>query len=161
MRKLPITKGHFTIVDDDDFERVCIFRWCYYGDGYAARGYRENGKVRIVRLHHMIIGNPRPGFLVDHINGNRLDNRKSNLRFVTNQQNIFNSQKRQLIISGGNSSKYKGVTWMTDSNKWRNRITLGGREFHLGVFESEQEAALAYNQAAIKFYGEYSKLNQL
>jgi len=109
----------------------------------------------------MIIGNPRPGFLVDHINGNRLDNRKSNLRFVTNQQNIFNSQKRQLIISGGNPSKYKGVTWMTDRNKWRSRITLDGREFHLGVFESEQEAALAYNKAAIKFYGEYANLNKI
>ena len=163
MKELILTKGQIAIVDDEDYQRIMIFKWSYHGGefGYAARGIHIDGKIQIIKLHHEIIGRPSKGYEVDHINGNRLDNRRCNLRFVTHQQNAFNAKKHRAVIPGVNPSCYKGVNWRNDRYKWVSRITINGRRLYLGLFPTEREAALAYNQAATQYHGEFANLNKM
>lgn len=161
MIEIPITKGQTAIIDDEDYGKISPFQWCCHGDGYAARGYHENGKVVILKMHHAVFGKPPAGYVIDHINGNKLDNRKCNLRLVTQQQNCFNSKKRIAPVSGKKPSRFKGVGWRENRKKWRSRITFNGKRYYLGQYETEEEAALAYNKAAKSFFGEYAKLNEI
>jgi hypothetical protein len=158
VREIPLTHGKTAIVDDVDFERLGIHHWSCCKAGYAMRGFRDNGKMVYLKMHHAVIGKPPPGYVVDHINGNRLDNRRGNLRFVTFQQNSFNTRKHQVENV---TSRFKGVSYMRDKHKWRSRIMIGGREKHIGLYGTEEEAALAYNEAAKSYFGEYAKLNEI
>ena len=161
MKEIPITKNQIVFVDDEDYEKLTQYSWCYHGDGYAARGYHNNGKLIIEKMHQAVIGKAPDGFVIDHINGNKLDNRKCNLRYVTVQQNCFNRKRRSPVQVGVNPSKYKGVTWRNDRGKWRSNITHCGRRIYLGLYDTEEEAALAYNVAAKEIFGEYAKLNEI
>ena len=102
---------------------------------------------------HNVIMKPSEGFIVDHINGNGLDNRRSNLRIVTRQQNTFNS------VHKGGTSKYKGVALDKESGLWRAYIAKDGKRTWLGRFPDELSAAIAYDKAAKDMFGEYAKLN--
>lgn len=161
MIEIPITKGCHALIDDEDLNKISPFHWSYHGDGYAARGYHENGKLVILKMHQAILGKQADGFVIDHINGNKLDNRRCNLRVVTQQQNTFNMKKRIAPIRGENPSRFKGVVWRNDRKKWRSCITFNGKRYYLGLYDTEQEAALAYNIAAKRFFGEYARLNEI
>lgn len=104
-------------------------------------------------MHKVICPVPE-GMIVDHINGNTLDNRKVNLRPATNKQNRWNSKKN---ING--KSKYKGLSWDPTSKSWRVRIVDDGRKIHLGKYKDEIEAAKVYDKAAKKYRGQYARLN--
>lgn len=109
-------------------------------------------------------GHPIPrGFLVDHINGDKLDNRRLNLRLATRADNEANKPKRRSQGDKAPSSKYKGVTKIIDGRKkcWRATITYSRRQIALGTFFEEKEAAKAYNEAALEYYGEFAYLNDL
>ena len=160
MADIPLTQGRSTVIDDEDYERARQYSWHFRREGYAARSYRKNRKVITQRMHQFILGRPPKGMEIDHINGDKLDNRRCNLRFATHQQNACNTMKRRLPESR-HPSMHKGVTWRSDGHKWRSRITVNGKTLSLGSFRTQQEASLAYNEAASRLYKEFAQLNKI
>lgn len=108
-----------------------------------------------LKMHRMIM-NASKGFVVDHINHNGLDNRKANLRLVTNAQNSYN---RPCFKKKGSPSQYKGVYWSKRDNKWQVQISCKGKVKTIGQFKDEIQAAKAYDKAAKKYHGEFAYLN--
>lgn len=141
---IPMPSGELVIVDNDDFNEVKDINW---------RGAGSNGKYAdnpsYGRMHRYIMNAP-DDMVVDHINGNPLDNRKSNLRICTHHQNLMNR-------SANNTSNYKGVR--PSKNSWSSRITYNCKEYHLGTFSTEEEAARAYDAKARELFGEFARLN--
>jgi hypothetical protein len=151
MKKIRLTQKLYTIVDDIDFDALQYYSWCAVVDikSYAV-SYIEN---KITGIHRVIIG-AKKGQHVDHINGNTLDNRRCNLRICTHSQNQMN----QKIRTTG-TSKYKGVHRYKPTGRWRSQIRIKGKKTHLGYFADEKEAARTYDRAAVKYFGEFAKLN--
>ena len=151
----------FALVDDEDYEWLNQWKW-YAVPGrktfYAARQIRTKagrGGQRIVFMHRMILGLERIDQTEsDHKNGNGLDNQRQNVRKATRVQNCRNRSGRQ-----NTKSKYKGVVGR--SNKWRARITVEHKQFHLGYFRTEFAAAKAYDKKAKELFGEFARLNTI
>lgn len=153
MIEVPLSKGKVALIDDED---AWITQWKWsFGGHEAVRQKKTNGKWGLVSMHRELCGFPK-GMIVDHINHNTLDNRRSNLRVVTKRQNNMNRYKSQ-----GKSSKYKGVCLYKARNKWVASIKYNGIARCLGYYENEKDAAAAYNQAANVMFGEYALLNEL
>lgn len=153
MKEIPLSKGKITIVDDLDYEWLSQWKWCVSNKGYAQRNTpKADGRVTTIRMHSQIVG-IKPGFQADHINGDRLDNRRSNLRHATCAQNSENREK----VRG--NSQFKGVGQRKDTQKWRAIIQKGATVHYIGQFSTEVEAALAYNKVAISLFGEFARLN--
>lgn len=154
-RLIPLRNGQFSKIDADDFEKIDQFNWGIDGRGYAARVVKEKKKQRTILMHREILNAPK-GTGIDHKNRDKLDNRKSNLRFATQHQNQGNVCKHR---GGEMASKYKGVQF----HKRINRFTASGRSYsksvYLGCFKSEIDAARAYNEWAKKYFGEFACLN--
>jgi hypothetical protein len=156
-KEIKLTQGKVAIVDDEDFEYLNQWKWYannLCGKFYAVRNNWENKKFISQLLMHRHIMNPTKGLVVDHCNGDTLNNTKSNLRVCTYSQNRMNSVKTIY-----NKSGYKGVCWHKTGNKWVSKIEINKTVHYLGLFSDLKEAAKAYNDAAIKFYGEFAKLN--
>lgn len=151
--------GHKAIVDLEDLPRLSQSRWFTDKNRntyYAYRSVWTNGVCKKIYMHREVIGDIPDGKEVDHINGNGLDNRKENLRACSHRENCQASRKSDPNAS----SMYKGVTWKKDKNKWRARImNLTGQRLELGRFESELDAAKAYDKAAMELFGEFAQLN--
>lgn len=152
---IPLTQGYEAIVDDADFEWLSQFKWCYSSKGYAVR----RGQQKALLMHRVILQTPS-SLDTDHINRNRLDNRRSNLRIVTTSQNLMNKTK----MTGHSSSIYKGVSLLTPRetqrlHPWRACIRFGSRFIHIGLFLDEIEAAKAYDAKARELFGEFAYLN--
>lgn len=143
------------LIDDEDYEKISKFKWFINKRLYVRRTQYINGKEKELRLHRYILNIIDSNIIVDHINGNTLDNRKCNLRICNNKQNSYNSKKIK------SSSKYKGVFWNKVNNKWQAQIHPEGKHIHLGYFDSELDAAKKYNEMALKYYGEFAKINNL
>lgn len=154
MKRIKLTQGKFALVDNIDFEGINQFKWYVNGE-YARRKIRVNGNPRIRQLacfmHRFILNAPK-GKVVDHVNGNGLDNRRCNLRVVTNRQNAQNIHKIK------SKAKYKGV--QKRGNRWSARITVDGKQIFLGSFGTCQEAVNAYDDAAIEHYREFAATNK-
>ncbi len=155
VKEIRLSQGKVAAVDDEDFEYLNQWKW-WYSDGCAKKSVYMNGKRKPAGAYmHRLIMNTPPGMDTDHINGNSLDNRRCNLRVCTHAENLRNKAKTK------GTSKYKGVHWHKADNKWRAQIGVDWGKLHLGNFHTEEEAALAYNEAALKHFGEFARLNAL
>ncbi len=156
MKKIPLNKGKAALVDDADYEVIKSYTWFFSDLGYAKTTIWKNNKATQLRMHHMINGKTKKGEYTDHINGNKLDNRRENLRICTNAENMRNRP-----APSSNTSGYKGVTWHKQRNRWAARIKVFYKSIHLGLFDSKKDAAKAYNMAAKKHFGKYAYLNKI
>lgn len=155
MKVIPLTQGKEVIVDDEDYEYLNQWKW-FFKKGYPARNITISKNKRKTIFLYNILLNPEPGYIIDHIDGNPLNNLKSNLRLTTKSQNNQNRTKSKF-----KSSKYKGVSWYKKLNKWRAFISVNYKFKHIGLFESEVDAAKAYNTAALTYFKDYAKLNKV
>lgn len=148
--------GLHTLIDDEDFELISRYRWYshnYRGIyNYAETTIRENKKKSTLKMHGLIMG-ALPGQQVDHKNHDTLDNRKENLRVCTNTQNSQNRQRTWGV------SSFKGVRWHKGTEKWHSRIMFNKKGVSLGLFSDEEDAARAYDRAALEYFGEFAFLN--
>jgi len=151
---IQLSKGRTAIVDEVDAHGLKQYKWCFAYrpkmrscDGYAVTNI--NGKT--ILMHRMLVDAPC-GMEVDHINGNGLDNRRSNIRLATSQQNKANRKVRNDSVTG-----LKGVTWNQSGKQWMARITVDRKCLYLGCFSTPMDAHLAYRQAAKKHFGEFAK----
>lgn len=154
MKTIPLSRGMEVIVDDEDFEWLNQWKWCY-SLGYARKSFYKNGKKTTIGMHRLILGDV-DGKCVDHINGNKLDNRRENLRYCSLTENNRNLKTRK-----NNSSGYKGIYWHKKAAKWFCGIQVDKNHISLGLYTNLLDAAYAYNQAAIKYFGEFASLNEL
>jgi len=156
MKQIPLTQGKHAIVDDDDFEEIGKFKWTIQRDGRHSYAYRRDysgGTGVKVFLHRTIMKTPA-GMCVDHIDGDGLNNQKTNMRNCENRQNVRNQIPRENC-----TSIYKGVCWHKQMCQWAASINPNRTKKHLGLFNSEEAAARAYNAAAIRYFGEFARLN--
>lgn len=153
-RLVRLTRGMFAIVDEEDFERVNQYMWHVKRDKnnyYAVRSSSPTKNIESISLHNFI-KNDRG--MVDHINGNGLDDRKINLRFCTNMENLQNSKPMR-----GKSSKYKGVSLFTRYGKFAAQIRVNGVPMVIGYYDDETDAARAYDNKAKDVFKEFARLN--
>lgn len=147
------------MVDDHWYDELMKFKW-YFHKGYAIHKIRvpgETNKWESIRAHRYIKGVTDPDILVDHRDGNKLNNTEDNLRVATKAQNNRNVKK-----TWTSSSKYKGVTYQEGSNKpWIAQIGYENKRVYLGAYHHEKEAAQIYNLAAKELYGEFAELNDM
>ena len=158
-KEIQLTQGKVAIVDDEDYDYLNQFKWYannLNGKFYAVRNERINKKYAGGLLMHRVIMNPIKGFVVDHINGITLDNRKDNLRNCTHADNIKNQK-----LSISNKTGFRGVSWHKNKKVFESRIKSNNISYHLGTFNNAIDAAKIYNDAAIKFHGEFAKLNKI
>lgn len=148
----------YTIVDDEDYAKLIKLKWNFNG-GYVVHSItsgEDRGKK--IRMHRLIM-HPNDDDIVDHINGNTLDNRKSNLRITNETGNIRNSRKMEKKKQV--TSKYKGVSWDKQMSAWKVSIRNCGKVEHLGYFNNEDVAGYVYNLKAKKIFGEFAWLNEI
>lgn len=149
MKEIKLTQGKVALVDDVDYEWLNQFTWSVGDGGYPqARVY---GKT--TRMHKLLLSSSRE-CPVDHINMNKLDNQKANLRNVSLRQNAINRGKQV-----NNKSGFKGVYWRVDKRMWQAGIHVYGKTFYLGIFKNILDAAYAYDNAARRVFGEFARLN--
>lgn len=152
MKEIPLTQGYVALVDDQDYERVSQYNWYaakIKGNIYAVSS--QGGGEGAVRLHRFILGLSGSIPWIDHKNHNGLDCQRENLRLASPSQNQGNKRKQTSL----SCSRYKGVTWAKEQQKWKATI----HHTYLGYFESEEDAAKAYDKAAKEYFKEYAFTN--
>lgn len=162
--EIQLTKGYVAIVDEQDAD-LASFHWYTQVSkrsvGYAARRLSASEGAKITLMHRAIMQRvvDRPLLKhehVDHIDGDGLNNCRSNLRLATRLQNMRNSKTHI-----DKKSPYKGTSYFKPVDLWRSYINFGGKQHSLGYFLTEEEAAIAYNFAAIEHFGEFAKINDI
>jgi hypothetical protein len=155
VKQIPLSRGVYAVVDDVDFAWLSQWKWHCTKIGYAARTIRskDGGKKKCIYMHRLIM-DAQPGFEIDHIDGDTLNNQRGNLRQATYGQNKVNTGLRRTNTSG-----YKGVVWHKQCLKWKAEITINSKNRHLGLFSTKEEAAKAYDKAALENFGEFARLN--
>jgi len=155
MATIKLTQGEEALVDDEDFEKLNQYSWHLHRfkkKGYKWMASRIGVNDEEILMHREIMQCPST-HVVDHINGDNLDNRKANLRVCTNAENCRNRRGPRK----GNLSGYKGVSW--SHGKWHAVVMKNGKQYSFGYFNDPKEAAIARDQAAVRLHGEFASLN--
>jgi hypothetical protein len=160
MKVIPLNRGKFVLVDDEDFERLSEYKWyCRkdYNTFYASRTIYPDGQKSktTLQMHREVLRlTPMDKVSVDHRNRNGLDNQKNNLRIAAGSINQINTKKRK-----DNTSGFRGVNWSKPHNKWVARISISGRRISCGTYTDIVNAAKAYDDFALKYRKENAILN--
>ncbi len=144
----------YAVIDDQYFDEISKYIWFLSPQGYVRRDKKINGISYAIFLHKLILNTPK-GFDTDHINGNKLDNRRSNLRICKHKDNSRNAKKR----IDGVTSRYIGVHYAKDRKKWVSKINVNSKRFSIGEFDKEIWAAMARDLWAKELFGKFAKLN--
>lgn len=158
--KIKISNANlYILVDDEDYEWLNQWKWSLLKSGYARRNIAISKNGRVVRqktilMHRQLLNAPK-GMEVDHINHDKLDNRKANIRLATKQENAFNRE------SINPTSGYKGVYWQSHTGNWRVIIVVDGKSKYYGGYKTKEEAAKVYNEAAKECHGKFAYLNEI
>lgn len=163
MREIQLTQGKEALVDDIDYELISQYNWhavkSTSGIWYAQTNIKVKGKRTVLEMQRLIMGLKHgDSKLIDHVSRDALDNRRFNLRIASKSKNARNQRKHK----DAKYSKYKGVTYQKQAKRrrrWVARIIVNYRQIYLGFFETELEAAQAYDKGARKYFGEYARLN--
>ncbi len=147
MRTIILHRGEECLVSDNDFKKLSRYRWYRQTNGYVARYAGRGRGFSPVRMHREILG-AKNGDVCDHKNGNRLDNRRSNIRVCSFSENTYNRSP-----SVRNKSGYVGVHYDKARGKWQARIHIKNKTIILGRFENKEEAVQARKKAEKKYYG--------
>lgn len=163
-KEVELTQGYVTTIDDEDYPKLGGYSWKVlktHKSIYASRTktITEDGRktYKTILLHRVILGIEDGTIKIDHKDGNGLNNQKSNLRVATDSQNQWNRGKD---VDAVTSSK-RGVYWNRQRGKWQAQIGYNNRVIYIGRFSTEEEAAAAYDKAAITIHGEFASINQL
>jgi hypothetical protein len=157
MAEIALTRGYVAIVDDSDLAELSLWKWSASKtktNVYAYRQIVRDGKHIQIYMHRQLSG-AQKGQVVDHVNRNGLDNRRSNIRLC--DQSLNQGNKRAI----GGASRFKGVWWCRATKKWRAEITQNGRKHRAGSHPNEISAARAYNAKARSLFGEFALLNEV
>lgn len=162
MKKIKLTQGKYALVDNEDYNYLNQFKWCYHSQYAMRRMYIKSTKgYKDIKMHRLIMNTPKHKE-TDHVDGNGLNNQKSNLRICTHKQNTQNARLRSDNKTGYKgvsiSKRISGVVYVAKIANPKYKRTYS---IHLGYFKTAQEAALAYNKAAIKQFGKYAYLNPI
>lgn len=152
-KQILLTHGKFALVDDRDYEYLSQFKWHYDSRGYATRNTTVGGREITIRMHRVILGlTSADNCQADHVDGNRLNNTRSNLRIATKTENLRNKAMHK-----NNTTGYKGV--YCRRGRYRAHIQTEGRNIHIGTYNTPEAAARAYDEAAKKYFGKFARLN--
>jgi hypothetical protein len=151
MKTIPLSRGKFALVDDEDYDVLNRYTWHCNNSGYAMQRVRHGKEKRNIMMHRVILSCP-DGMQTDHIDGNRLNNQRSNLRACNQSQNEINKRRRKTNTSG-----YKGVCY--NGKYIIARVSANGKSYHLGIFPDKVSAAKAYDIKARELFGEFARLN--
>ena len=152
MKTIPLTQGYVALVDDADYERVAVLKWrARIKNARTVYAVAGDG----IRMHRFILGITDPKVQVDHDDRDGLNNQRYNLRPCTNGQNQANKPKMRL----SDTSRYKGVYWDKQRGAFRAKLVVRGRKIYCGTFTDERDAALAYDEAARKHFGDFAVCN--
>lgn len=168
IREIPLTKGYIALVDEGEFSRehvvefprgltwrgqICDLLWTAAVKPHTVYATCSLPGSLELRLHRVVM-DAKYGELIDHVDGNGLNNRRDNLRRATNQGNSANSKSQR-----GSGSRFKGVAFHKATGKWEAFIRFDGKKQHLGLHAAEEDAARSYDEAAIRLFGSFAKTN--
>jgi len=155
MKNIKLTQGKYALVSDEDYECLNQFHWSVDGNGYPQKAIKTKKGWRPIRMHRYLLKLKKKEHC-DHINHNKLDNQRVNLRKCTQKEN-----NRNLPMMITNTSGFRGVWWDKFKNKWHSNISVNNKTIHLGRFKNIKDAAKIYNQAALKYFGDFAILNNI
>lgn len=155
MNKIILTRGKYAKIDAEDFATLSVYSWYTLKTGYAATSVGGRKNKKMIYMHRLVMDVIDRFISVDHINKNKLDNRKENLRICSHKQNCSNSSKSKNL----KTSKFKGVYFDKQRGKWAAKIKVNYINIFLGRFDDEIGAAKKYNKAALEHFGDFASLN--